>query len=118
MNHPRIEYCSCRGEACVEGLNVINDPKCKVLNVIKTESSWKLSNFNSQWTKTLYQNTRLFQGIETNGHNVARQVDRKCCPYYLYQEKRPEFENKRYCSVLLFLIVSYLLRAKTINVKQ
>ena len=35
-----------------------------------------------------------------------------------YQEKRPEFENNRYCFVLLFLIVSCLLRTKMINVKQ
>ena len=37
---------------------------------------------------------------------------------FSYQEKRPEFENNRYCFVLLFLIVSCLLRTKTINVKQ
>ena len=35
-----------------------------------------------------------------------------------YQEKRPEFENNRCCSVLLFLIVSCPVRAKTIKVKQ
>ena len=34
-----------------------------------------------------------------------------------YQEKGPEFENNRYFSVLLFLIVSCLVRTKTINVK-
>ena len=34
------------------------------------------------------------------------------------KEKRPEIEKNRYCFVLLFLIVSYLLRTKTINVKQ
>ena len=32
-----------------------------------------------------------------------------------YQEKRPEFENNRYCFVLLFFIVSCLLRTKMIN---
>ena len=35
-----------------------------------------------------------------------------------YQEKRREFENNRYCFVLLFFIVSCLLRTKMINVKQ
>ena len=35
-----------------------------------------------------------------------------------YQEKGPEFENNRYFSVLLFLIVSCLVGTKTINVKQ
>ena len=34
------------------------------------------------------------------------------------QEKRPEFDNNRYCHVLLFLIASYLVRTKTINVKR
>ena len=29
---------------------------CAVVTGIKTESIWKLSNFNYQWTKTLYQN--------------------------------------------------------------
>ena len=36
----------------------------------------------------------------------------------VYQEKRPEFENNRYCSVLLFLTISCLVRTKTINLKQ
>ena len=35
-----------------------------------------------------------------------------------YQEKRPEFENNGNCSLLLFLTVSCLVRAKMINVKQ
>ena len=34
------------------------------------------------------------------------------------QEKLPEFDNNRYCHVLLFLIASCLVRSKTINVKQ
>ena len=35
-----------------------------------------------------------------------------------YQQRRPEFENNRYCFALIFFIVSCLVRTKTINGKQ
>ena len=50
-----------------------------VTNVIKTESTKKLSNFNFQWTKTLYQNNlkniaffvTFFKGLRCNKSSVA-----------------------------------------------
>ena len=55
-------------------------------------------------------------GREWSTKNFVRRRDKSW--FCSYQEKRPEFENNRYCSVLLFLIVSCLVRTKTINVKQ
>ena len=59
-------------------------------------------------------------------YKIAIQENKRCTKttntkencHFTYQEKRPEFENNRYCFVLLFFIVSCLLRTKTINVKQ
>ena len=49
-----------------------------ITNVIKTESTKKLSNFNFQWTKTLYQNNlknieiffTFFKGLRCNKSSV------------------------------------------------
>ena len=49
--------------------------------------------------------------VDQKFRKTSRQVLIQCSN----QEKRPEFENNRYCSVLLFLIVSCLVGTKTIN---
>ena len=62
-----------------------------VTNVIKTESTKKLSNVNFQWTKTLYQNNlknielffTFFKGLRCNKSSVVTHKK-----YFLWEPKK------------------------------